>query len=342
MRFAGFLSVLLGLGVCVTSSSAEDAYIDDRSTPETLVKSLYNAVNRKEYARAWSYFSAKPAANLEAYAEGYKDTASVEVLTGSPGEEGAAGSVFYALPVSIRATDAGGSEKVFAGCYTLRLANPQVQGEEFMPLHIETAKLAPSDRSLVEALPTQCGDGPPPPVRDTVLERAKAEFAAGRGDDCAEGIEAKLEPESFPIRFHYSTDKGGDERNARLFRFFCGRGAYNEVHVYYLANDIGDLNELHFATPQLDIRYENDDFEGKLESMTVIGFRADEALVNSEYDPESLTLTSWAKWRGVGDASSNGKWIFRDGDFALVRFDVDPTYDGEIEHTTVVDYDTGP
>jgi hypothetical protein len=65
-------------------------------------------------------------------------------------------------------------------------------------------------------------------------------------------------------------------------------------------------------------------------------------LVNSFYDPDSRTLTSWSKWRGVGDASATGKWLFRDGEFTLVRYDVDASYDGEINEQTVLDYATGP
>ncbi|MGH6859926.1 MAG: hypothetical protein ACRECY_06700, partial [Phyllobacterium sp.] len=32
-------------------------YLDDRSTPETVIKSYYNAINRQEYARAYSYYA---------------------------------------------------------------------------------------------------------------------------------------------------------------------------------------------------------------------------------------------------------------------------------------------
>lgn len=350
MRFATFMPLaamaLLAPLAVISPSSAQDAvqppYLDDRSTPAALIQSLYNAVNRKEYARAWSYFATKPVTDLDAYAAGYANTASVTVVTGEPSEEGAAGSTFYALPVAIRATDTAGGEAVFAGCYTLRLANPQIQGDPFAPLHIEAADFAPSDKELDAALPVQCGDGPPSPARDVLLERAKAVFAAARVDDCGQGIDKNTPPESFPIRFYYATDTDAEpEREARLFRFFCSRGAYNETHVYLLADDIGELNEVHFATPELDIRYV-DGGDEKVESVTVKGFNSATGLVNSEYDQATLTLTSWSKWRGVGDASSIGTWIFRNGDFVLVKYEVDAAYDGEIAHQTVVDYHTGP
>jgi hypothetical protein len=114
--------------------------------------------------------------------------------------------------------------------------------------------------------------------------------------------------------------------------FICDRGAYNERTAYYLANDEDDIvRPLQFAMPELDVRYEDQE-QAKLESMNVIGFNAVSELVNAEYDAATQTLTSNSQWRGLGDASSQGKWIFRHGDFALVKFDVDPTYDEKIEH----------
>jgi hypothetical protein len=47
-------------------------------------------------------------------------------------------------------------------------------------------------------------------------------------------------------------------------------------------------------------------------------------------------------WRGLGDASDSGTWLFRNGDFALVRYEVDASHDGEINPDTVLDYETPP
>jgi hypothetical protein len=40
----------------------------------------------------------------------------------------------------------------------------------------------------------------------------------------------------------------------------------------------------------------------------------------------------------VGDASSRGTWVFADGGFRLIRYEVDASYDGEINPQTIVDY----
>lgn len=340
MRFASAAFALAAFTALTGPASAQqEPYLDDRSTPQALVRSLYNAINRKEYARAYAYFANPPASTLNDYAKGYDETEAVTLIVGTPAQEGAAGSTFYTLPIAISAT--GANEQVFAGCYTMRLANPQIQGDPYRPLAIEKGSLAPVSGPVETALPASCPDNPPLPAQNAVLERAKAKFMGSRLDSCE--IEEGNEPQPWDISYHYTSDAESEPpRKATLIRFYCSRGAYNEVHVYYLADDIGQMRELHFAVPELDIHYENNDSDAKVESINVIGFNTEDGLVNSEFDPATNTIGSWSKWRGIGDASSIGKWIFRNGDFTLVKFEVDASYDGEIEHQTVVDYDTPP
>ncbi len=99
---------------------------------------------------------------------------------------------------------------------------------------------------------------------------------------------------------------------------------------------------MQFATPELDIRYEHDDTNGKVDSMQIIGYTAASQLMNSSFDADTRTITAMNKWRGVGDAASSGAWMFRNGDFTLVKYDVDASYDGKIDPKTVLDYQTGP
>ena len=78
------LAVLMVPIVCAaTPLLAQNAYLDDRSGAESLVRSLYNAIDRKEYARAWDYFGEeKPARDFAAFVKGYEQTQSVAVETG--------------------------------------------------------------------------------------------------------------------------------------------------------------------------------------------------------------------------------------------------------------------
>lgn len=143
----------------------ENPYYDDRSTAASVIESLYNAINRAEYLRAWSYFavayvdgdvSAKQA-DFEQFAEGYAETQSVQVLVGAETSEGATGTIYYNIPVAIEATNTDGSISSFSGCYTLRLTQPSVQEiPPFTPLAIAEGELAPAEGSLEAILPGTC------------------------------------------------------------------------------------------------------------------------------------------------------------------------------------------
>ncbi len=173
-----------------------------------------------------------------------------------------------------------------------------------------------------------------------LMDKAKALFDAMAAETCdAAGMGSEdSPPESYAIPFRYGYDAPEDpERTAHLFRFFCLSGAYNEIHVYYFSDGEGTVSPLHFAEPDYDVRYAGESDE-KVEAVTVTGFSATDQLVNSGYDPESRTITAHSLWRGVGDASSSGSWAFVDGSFRLVHYEVDASYDGEINPQVLVDY----
>lgn len=177
-----------------------------------------------------------------------------------------------------------------------------------------------------------------------LLDKARALFEATAASTCdpdGPGSEGAA-PESHAIGFRYSYDAEDDpERTARLFRFFCFSGAYNEIHVYYLADGDGALSPLHFAEPTYDVRYAGEGDE-TVEAIRINGFSATGQLVNSAYDPTTRTITAHSLWRGMGDASSSGTWVFVDGGFRLVRYEVDASYDGEINPQAIVEYDIAP
>ena len=327
------------------AGAAEPPYLDDRTDAASLVRSFYNAVNRQEYARAWDYFGEeKPAADFAAFAGGYEGTAAVKVLTGDLASEGAAGSTYIYVPTAILSIGTDGSELVYAGCYTARFVNPEIQEPPFRPLHLERGSLRAVDTIFEDAVPDSCPDAPAPSPSDALLQQATTAFAATHGDcEPERAPEGEEEPVSYAIPFRYKAD--GDEqpmREARLFRFFCSMGAYNITHVYYLHNELDGLRQLHFATPDVDVRYVDDNPEGAVDSVNIIGYLAADRLVNSAFDEATLSIASHSLWRGVGDASSSGLWIFRDGDFTLVKYEVDASYDGDINPQAVLDYHTAP
>lgn len=133
----------LTLAALASPALAQSAnrYIDDRSTAEAVITSYYNAINRKEYARAYSYFGRGNAPNSYGpWKAGYANTQSVSVSFGDVESEGAAGSTYYSVPVFL-SVGASSGPSYFSGCYTVRLAQPTIQEPPFAPMHIENGSL---------------------------------------------------------------------------------------------------------------------------------------------------------------------------------------------------------
>lgn len=129
------------------------------------------------------------------------------------------------------------------------------------------------------------------------------------------------------------------EYTAKLIRFFCGMGAYNVTHVYYLVDDTYGTMPVSFSTPHFDVVYENDDFEGAVLDIPILGYVTQLSLTNSDFDPETQEISNASFWRGIGDASSGGVWRFDQGQFVLKSYDIDASYDGEINPERVVEFD---
>ena len=123
-------------------------YLDDRSDAVEVLSSLFNAVNRKEYVRAYSYWETSggnsQAGPFDAFQQGYADTASVKLSTGKVTSGAGAGQRYYSVPVVLQAQTTSGGTQTFAGCYQLHLASPQIQATPpFQPLAIQSASLKP-------------------------------------------------------------------------------------------------------------------------------------------------------------------------------------------------------
>jgi hypothetical protein len=126
---------------------------------------------------------------------------------------------------------------------------------------------------------------------------------------------------------------GGEDERATLYRLFCMLGAYNVVHAYVLKPENGEFSLVSFAQPSFDIDYvEGDEMYTELKGPPVVtGFLTAATLVNSDFDADTNTLSSSAKWRGLGDAWSAGTWQLRDGQFVLASYVIDPIYEANLD-----------
>ncbi len=323
------------LAFAQTAAWAEDAYLDNRSSAEELVRSLYNAVNLHDFARAYDYFASPPAKDFAAFQAGYEHTARVDVITGEVNGDGAAGSTYFSVPTIIKATDDKGAAKVFMGCYTIRQVNGPIQEPPYHPMQIDKGALKPAklDDFNTYSLP-KCDGAASEPNNDLPnIDDAKARFIADQNVHCPKVQETRAglnEPQMYKIKYAQAGAAAEDPlTEVRLFTFVCVMAAYNENEVFYLSESTGkELHLLSFAEPHLDLKYKDEESK-KLKSIKADGFSASIDLTNAEYDEKTNSISSFAKWRGLADASSNGTWVFVDGQFVLKNYDVDPTYDDE-------------
>ncbi len=102
---------------------------EDRTTDVGLLQSYYNAINRRDFQRAYNYWENHTAAPpngsgpYQAFAQGYATTASVVLNLGKPVTQGAAGSIFSDVPTVLIARQSDNSIQTFYGCYTVRRTN---------------------------------------------------------------------------------------------------------------------------------------------------------------------------------------------------------------------------
>jgi hypothetical protein len=133
-------------------------YRDDRSTPQALMESYYNAINRKEYARAYSYYSEEGREpDFKVFVKGYEKTKSVKVAVRKTDPDPGAGQIYWSLPIAIESESDDGKKEVYTGCYTIRLTNPGMQEEPpYKPMQIMTGSLTKSPLEIEKSVPESC------------------------------------------------------------------------------------------------------------------------------------------------------------------------------------------
>jgi hypothetical protein len=104
-------------------------YLDDRTDAPEVLWSLFNAVNRHEYVRAYSYWesNAQGLPPFDQFQQGYANTASVQLTLGPVSSSAGAGQLYYQVPITQVAKTTSNVTQTFVGCYTLHLASPDIQ-----------------------------------------------------------------------------------------------------------------------------------------------------------------------------------------------------------------------
>ena len=122
----------------VSSDGQPPANVAD---PVTLLRSYFEAIDRREFARAYTYWGYLGKASRQTFAqfhEGFATTDHVAVDVGNPEMGAAAGSAYADVPVVIVATQSDQTTQAFCGTYTLR--STQVPPFDQLGWRIEGAK----------------------------------------------------------------------------------------------------------------------------------------------------------------------------------------------------------
>jgi hypothetical protein len=110
-----------------------------------VIREYYEAINRKDYQRAYHWWGDEGAASgktYEVFVRGFSGTESVTVDVGSPSRiEGAAGSRYVTVPVAIVAMAANGATQRFSGTYTLRRSVVDGTTPEQRVWHIDSTRI---------------------------------------------------------------------------------------------------------------------------------------------------------------------------------------------------------
>ncbi|HEY9646125.1 MAG TPA: hypothetical protein V6C88_07145 [Chroococcidiopsis sp.] len=92
-----------------------------------LIHDYYRAIARRDYAHAYADWEGDGSASqqsFEQFRQGFANTASVAVEVGTPGQlDGAAGSTYIEIPVTITAVTTSNVPQRFRGSYVLRRVN---------------------------------------------------------------------------------------------------------------------------------------------------------------------------------------------------------------------------
>ncbi len=147
------------------TTAGQIPFYENQTDPVKALKSYYNAINRKEYERAYGYFNGAPnpapstAPPYSQFVQGYADTTFVTLAVGKVVSDAGAGQIYATFPAVVTATHTDNSTHVYSGCYTMHRVNSGIsQDPNDVLWHINTAKLSevPANSNVDQLLAQTC------------------------------------------------------------------------------------------------------------------------------------------------------------------------------------------
>ena len=131
-----------------TTDTLPRGAIDDPASPENaaeVVRQYYAAIDAGDYRGAYDLWGGEGSASGKTFDEfvaGFQHTSQTEATVGEPGRvDGAAGSRYVEVPVTIRAVTDHGEEQRFSGRYVMRRVMVDGATEAQRRWHIDSAKI---------------------------------------------------------------------------------------------------------------------------------------------------------------------------------------------------------
>lgn len=129
------LSVFFVLTTVVAAQTSDQpqpelAY-EDLNNPVSMLASYYNAIELKDYQRAYGYWRNAPQ-TYEDFAAGFSDTEGVQLIVEPPTRiDPGAGNLFAQVPTVVVADHTDGTQHTYAGCFVTHKPNlpPQESNE---------------------------------------------------------------------------------------------------------------------------------------------------------------------------------------------------------------------
>ena len=129
---------------------------DNPISPDDLLASFYNAINRQEYRRAYGYWETPPI-NYDAFVRGYQETASVQLIVEPPVDwDTGNDDVLARIPTVLIATHRDGSRHTTSGCYVARQPNQSGLANGWRILPTMRMTPAPPDAVIPRLLAQAC------------------------------------------------------------------------------------------------------------------------------------------------------------------------------------------
>ena len=125
--------ILVFITVIMSTAAETTAEYNDVSSPENVMLSFENAVNLKDFERAWNYWSLQPEADFAKWKKGYADTKHIDIFYKYKDSDAGAGNRRVTYSIKMFSEDIKGKKHLYEGYYILHTSAPELYDQGKWP-----------------------------------------------------------------------------------------------------------------------------------------------------------------------------------------------------------------